>query len=171
MTRFDLHKPSRPGLVGDKPQSGESGDTTSPLLSLFFFFFVGEPVWAASHGSLARARLLPKDPGHRHGFLVLRPLLQVGMCSLASAYHGAFYPPLSPAKSCKIRTLGAGGAFRKKMPAGKTSALRAAPLRAATLRGAETGVPPPARGGETPMSTRKVPPDGLRTISRKSADS
>ena len=44
MTRFDLHKPSRPGLVGDKPQSGESGDTTSPLLLLFFFFFVGEPV-------------------------------------------------------------------------------------------------------------------------------
>jgi len=39
--------------------------------------------------------------------------------------------------------------------AGKTSALRAAPLR-----GAETGVlPPPARRGETPMSTReKCPP-------------
>ena len=52
MTRFDLRKPSRPGLVGDKPQSGESGDTTSPLLFFFFFFFVGEPVCAASHGSL-----------------------------------------------------------------------------------------------------------------------
>ena len=43
MTPFDLRKPSRPGLVGDKPQSGEPGDTTSPLL-FFFFFFVGEPV-------------------------------------------------------------------------------------------------------------------------------
>jgi hypothetical protein len=39
-----LRKPSRPGLVGDKPQSGEPGDTTSPLLFFFFFFFVGEPV-------------------------------------------------------------------------------------------------------------------------------
>jgi hypothetical protein len=56
-----------------------------------------------------------------------------------------------------------GGSNSKKNPllAGKTSALRAAPHRAATLRGAETGVPPPARGGETRMSTRKVPPDGL----------
>ena len=40
--RFDLREPSRPGLVGDKLQSGESGDTTLPLL--LFFFFVGGPV-------------------------------------------------------------------------------------------------------------------------------
>ena len=36
--------PSRPGLFGDKPQSGESGSTAVPLL---FFFVFGESVRAA----------------------------------------------------------------------------------------------------------------------------
>ena len=36
-SRFDLRDPSRPGLVGDKPQSGEPSVTASPLLLRFFF--------------------------------------------------------------------------------------------------------------------------------------
>ena len=35
--RREEREPSRPGLVGDKPQSGESGSMTSPLRLVFFF--------------------------------------------------------------------------------------------------------------------------------------
>jgi hypothetical protein len=79
------------------------------------------------------------------------------------------FTPLShQAKSCKIRTFrGPGTQIRKQiLCAGKTSALRAAPLR-----GAETGVPPPDPRGETAMSSQKaekVPPDVLQLYSRSS---
>ena len=43
MTPFDLRKPSRPGLVGDKPQSGEPGDTILPLV---FYWCSSSSSWS-----------------------------------------------------------------------------------------------------------------------------
>ena len=73
---------------------------------------------------------------------------------LASAYHGAFYPPLSPLqRAVKIALLG-----EKIRCAGKTSAL--AP-RGAAPRRRNRGGPPAPRGRNRRVHTKKVPPDGL----------
>ena len=89
MTPFDLRKPSRPGLVGDKPQSGEPGDTILPLV-FFFFFFLEQEAVCVLHSLVRR----PRCCQHR---LLLHDRQPLGrrrhVQGFGQGHCGAFLPP------------------------------------------------------------------------------